>query len=50
MHYGHILIHVFYETVRKFYDMEGLWADAKRVTVSDYVDLTEPAGKNGVDE
>jgi len=29
--YGHIVIHVFYEPVREFYDLEGLWADAKRI-------------------
>lgn len=30
--YGDVIIHVFYETVRKFYDLEGLWSDAKRIT------------------
>jgi ribosome-associated protein len=29
--YGHIIIHVFYEPVRRFYDLEGLWVDAKRI-------------------
>ncbi|OQX26278.1 MAG: ribosome silencing factor [Desulfobacteraceae bacterium IS3] len=29
--YGHVIIHVFYESVRKFYDLEGLWTDAKRI-------------------
>ena len=29
--YGHVIIHVFYEPVREFYDLEGLWADAKRI-------------------
>ena len=29
--YGHVIIHVFYEPVRSFYDLEGLWIDAKRV-------------------
>jgi ribosome-associated protein len=32
MDYGHILIHVFYEPLREFYDLEGLWADAPRHT------------------
>lgn len=50
MDYGHILIHVFYKSVREFYDLEGLWADAGRIPVTDYVDPTEPADKNGVDE
>ena len=31
MDYGHVIIHIFYETVREFYDLEGLWRDAKRV-------------------
>lgn len=29
--YGHIIIHVFYEPMREFYDLEGLWVDAKRL-------------------
>ena len=29
--YGHVIIHVFYEPVRAFYDLEGLWVDAKRI-------------------
>jgi ribosome-associated protein len=29
--YGDVIIHVFYEAVRKFYDLEGLWSDAKRI-------------------
>ena len=31
--YGHVVIHVFYEPVREFFDLEGLWADAKRVEI-----------------
>jgi len=29
--YGHVVIHVFYEPIREFYDLEGLWMDAKRI-------------------
>ena len=29
--YGHVIIHVFYEPMREFYDLEGLWVDAKRI-------------------
>ena len=29
--YGHVIIHVFYEPVREFFDLEGLWMDAKRI-------------------
>ena len=29
--YGHVIIHVFYDSVRQFYDLEGLWTDARRI-------------------
>ncbi|MEJ2286839.1 MAG: ribosome silencing factor [Desulfobacterales bacterium] len=29
--YGHVVIHVFYEPVREFFDLEGLWVDARRI-------------------
>lgn len=29
--YGDVIIHVFYESVRTFYDIEGLWADVRRI-------------------
>jgi ribosome-associated protein len=29
--YGHVIIHVFYGPMREFYDLEGLWVDAKRI-------------------
>ena len=31
--YGYVVIHVFYEPVRHFYDLEGWWADAPRVEI-----------------
>lgn len=31
MDYGDVIIHVFHDPVRRFYDLEGLWADAPRV-------------------
>lgn len=33
MDYGDVIIHVFYEPVRSFYDLEGLWSDAKWVEI-----------------
>ena len=31
MDYGDVIIHIFYQPVRGFYDLEGLWAEAPRV-------------------
>lgn len=33
--YGYVVIHIFYEPLRRFYDLEGLWADARRIQVID---------------
>ena len=33
MDYGHVIIHVFFEPVRAFYDLEGLWSDARRIPI-----------------
>ncbi|MBU2488353.1 MAG: ribosome silencing factor [Proteobacteria bacterium] len=29
--FGDVVVHVFYEVVRSFYDLEGLWADVPRI-------------------
>ncbi len=39
--YGHVVIHIFYEPVRRFYDLEGLWVDAKRIKIEGIEKLTE---------
>ena len=31
MDYGEVIIHIFYEPVRYFYDLESLWSDASRI-------------------
>ena len=31
MDYGDVVIHLFYQPVREFYDLEGLWTEAPRV-------------------
>ncbi len=31
MDYGDVIIHIFYEPIRHFYDLESLWADASQV-------------------
>lgn len=35
MDYGDIIIHLFYEPSREFYDLEGLWIEAPRVNMED---------------
>jgi len=32
--YGGVVIHIFYDPVRSFYDLEGLWTDAPRISTS----------------
>jgi ribosome-associated protein len=32
---GEVIVHVFYEPVRAFYDLEGLWAGASKVDFSE---------------
>jgi len=31
MDYGDVVIHIFYEYIREFYDLEGLWHQAPRI-------------------
>lgn len=33
MDYGDLIIHLFYEPVRAFYDLEGLWMEAPRIEI-----------------
>ncbi len=33
--YGDIMVHVFQQEAREFYNLEGLWADAKITTIED---------------
>lgn len=47
MDYGHILIHVFLEPVREFYDLEGFWSGARRIPVEDYVDQSQLTQETG---
>ncbi|HEU18587.1 MAG TPA: ribosome silencing factor [Deltaproteobacteria bacterium] len=39
MDYGDVIIHVFYEPTRDFYDIERLWSDVPSMAVGD--DVTE---------
>ena len=33
--YNDIVVHIFYSETRKFYDIEGLWHDAPRISLDD---------------
>jgi|LakMenE18May11ns_1017448.scaffolds.fasta_scaffold9900513_2 ribosome-associated protein len=35
--YGNIVVHVFDEETRQFYDLESLWGDAKQIDVTDII-------------
>lgn len=34
MDYGDLIIHLFYQPVREFYDLEGLWLEAPRIELN----------------
>lgn len=38
--YGNIVVHVFDEETRQFYDLESLWGDAKQIDVTDIINLS----------
>jgi len=53
MDYGHVIIHVFFESVRSFYDLEGLWSDARRIPIPAAASLKPVSGgklRRAVDE
>jgi ribosome-associated protein len=31
MDFGDVVVHIFYDPIREFYDLEGLWIDAPRI-------------------
>lgn len=33
--YGDVMVHIFHEPVRLFYDLDGLWSDAKEIPVKE---------------
>ena len=33
--YGDVMVHIFHEPVRLFYDLDGLWCDAEEIPVKD---------------
>ena len=47
--YGHVVVHVFYEPVRQFYDLESLWADAGRIDIDASSDTGQPPAEESID-
>ena len=39
--YGHVIIHIFFEPVRNFYDLEGLWVDADKIKTPSLINAME---------
>ena len=39
--YGDLVVHVFLEPIRRFYDLEGLWMDAPRIDLQEGANLGE---------
>ena len=51
MDYGHIIIHVFFEGTRSFYNLEGLWSDARRIQTASLQNETDyPQDNEDIDE
>lgn len=41
--FGGLIVHVFHEPIRDFYDVEGLWADCPQLDIPKLLDLTKAA-------
>lgn len=48
--YGHVIIHVFYESTRNFYNLEGLWADAERIETPSMREMAASGNTDRTDE
>jgi len=44
--YGHVIIHIFHEPMRSFYDLEGLWIDAARIKTKSLVKAEKKGMEN----
>ena len=46
MDYEDVVVHIFLEPVRKFYDLEGLWMDAPRIDLLKGADFDERTNRS----
>ena len=44
--FGSVIFHIFYEPIRAFYDLDGLWIDAKRIECRELEKLNEMTEPN----
>ncbi len=43
--FGDVVIHIFHEYIREFYDLESLWSDAPRLSIpKEYYSSGQPSG------
>ncbi len=43
--YGDVMVHVFQEPVRDFYDLDGLWHEAREITIPEAYHWDKPAAE-----
>ncbi|MEZ4527419.1 MAG: ribosome silencing factor [Desulfobacterales bacterium] len=48
--YGHVILHVFYEAARSFYNLEGLWADAERIQTPAMLEMAASGNTDRTEE
>jgi ribosome-associated protein len=41
MDFGDVIVHIFQQQVREFYDLEGLWSDAPRIELPEAEEASE---------
>ena len=46
MDYGHVVIHVFIESTRSLYNLEGLWSDARRIQTESWKQVVDCADED----